>query len=190
MEAATFEWAILEWFQGLRTPFGDWFMPVVTFLGEAGWFWIAIGVVLLIIPKTRRVGAVLLFALALDLLITDLTIKNIFQRARPFEQNPGAVELLVDPPWGHSFPSGHTAAAFTAVSALYFCRSKLWIPALFIASLVAISRLYLYVHFPTDVLGGMLIGIFIGWFAWWLMGKIWPEKGGSSPDGPPVNPVA
>ena len=195
---AAFEWVILDWFQSIRTPFGDWLMPLVTFFGEAGWAWIALAAVLLIIPKTRRVGAVLALALILDLIVTDLVIKNIFARPRPFEQQPGAVDLLVDPPWGHSFPSGHTAAAFAAVSALYFSRSRLWIPALCLASAIAMSRLYLFVHFPTDVLAGMIIGIVIGYCAWWFLQRLWKDDGvppssipgESDPAAPPIPPSA
>ena len=62
-----------------------------------------------------------------------------------------------------SFPSGHTGASFSAVSALYAGRSKLWIPSLILAVLIAFSRLYLYVHYPTDILAGAAIGIMAGW---------------------------
>ena len=85
-----------------------------------------------------------------------------------------AVELLVAVPADASFPSGHTAASFAAVFALYFSGSPLWRPAAVLASLIAFSRLYLYVHWPTDILGGILLGMAVGWLGAKLVKKVSP----------------
>ena len=154
---------ILDWIQNLRSPAGDILMPVITSLGNAGIIWIALTIVLLIFPKTRKTGAVLTAALILDVILCNGMIKNIVARMRPYDRNP-VVELLIQGPGDYSFPSGHTAASFAAVSALYFGGERyLWKPALVLAVLIAFSRLYLYVHYPTDVLGGFLLGMLCGY---------------------------
>lgn len=156
---------ILDWLQNLRTPAGDAIMSVITSLGNAGIIWILLAVLLLIIPKTRKTGAVLTVALVLDVIICNGIIKNAVARIRPYDVNP-VVELLIHKPYDYSFPSGHTAASFAAMSALYFAEERhLWKPVLVLAVLIAFSRLYLYVHYPTDVLGGAVLGIICGYLA-------------------------
>ena len=98
----------------------------------------------------------------MNLVITNLTLKPLVGRIRPFAVNT-AVELLIAMPGDASFPSGHTACSFAAVAALKAAGSPLWKPALLVAVLMGLSRLYLYVHWPTDVLGGMVVGWFAGW---------------------------
>lgn len=162
---------ILDWIQGLRTPAGDIFMPVITSLGNAGIIWILLAALLLIIPKTRKTGAVLAIALVLDVVLCNGIIKNLAARMRPYDRNP-VVELLIHKPIDYSFPSGHTAASFAAVSALYFAGEKhMWKPVLVLAVLIAFSRLYLYVHYPTDVIGGAMLGILCGYLADKIAGK-------------------
>ena len=102
------------------------------------------------------------FALILDLICCNIVLKPLVGRVRPFLVNT-AVELLTAPPADASFPSGHTAASFAAVFALRASGSPLWKPALVLAAGIAFSRLYLYVHWPTDVLGGILVGAAAGW---------------------------
>lgn len=162
---------ILDWIQSLRTPAGDIFMPVITSLGNAGIIWILLAALLLIIPKTRKTGAVLAIALVLDVVLCNGIIKNLAARMRPYDRNP-VVELLIHKPIDYSFPSGHTAASFAAVSALYFAGEKhMWKPVLVLAVLIAFSRLYLYVHYPTDVIGGAMLGILCGYLADKIAGK-------------------
>lgn len=153
---------ILDWIQDLHGPVGDAFWPLVTRLGDRGMIWILLAAVLLIIPRTRKSGAVLAAALCVDLVLCNRILKPVIARVRPFNVNT-AVSLLIPKPGDFSFPSGHTAASFTAAAALYFGgEKKLWKPALVLASFIAFSRLYLYVHYPTDILGGMAVGVIAG----------------------------
>ena len=107
-------------------------------------------------------GGLLILALVLDLLACNMVLKPLIGRGRPFLLRPDLI-LLASPPGDASFPSGHTAAAFAVVFALKTAGSPLWLPALALAVVTAFSRLYLYVHWPTDVLGGVLLGAAVGW---------------------------
>lgn len=157
------ELMILDWIQNIRTPMGDTFMCFVTKLGNAGIIWIVLTVVLLVIPRTRKAGAVMTAALCIDLVLCNGILKNLVARTRPCDVNT-QIQLLIARPVDFSFPSGHTAASFAAVAALYFSgERKLWKPALVLACVIAFSRLYLYVHYPTDVLGGILAGMIAGY---------------------------
>lgn len=158
-----YEISFLNWLQTIHTPIGDVLMPLLTSLGNAGIIWIVLTVILLVIPKTRKTGVVLVAALVLDVILCNGIIKNLVARTRPYDVNT-AVQLLIAKPHDYSFPSGHTAASFASVSALYFAREKrLWKPALVLAVLIAFSRLYLYVHFPSDVIGGAVLGVLCGY---------------------------
>ena len=153
------ELSILDWIQTLHTPFLDKIMVFITRLGDAGIIWILLSIVLLLIPKTRKSGAVMVAALVVDVLLCNIVLKNLVARTRPYDVNTG-VHLLVAKLHDYSFPSGHTAASFTAGE------KKLWKFALVLACLIAISRLYLYVHYPTDVLGGILFGVISGYLGY------------------------
>lgn len=157
------EFAILDALQSIRTPLGDMVMSRITALGNGGILWIVLTCILLAFPKTRRAGFILAAALCWDLVLCNGILKNLFARIRPFDVNT-AMELLIRKPKDYSFPSGHTAASFAAVSALYFSgMRKLWKIALPIALVIAFSRLYLYVHYPTDILGGAIVGVIAGY---------------------------
>lgn len=160
-----FEFEILDWFQQLHTPVLTWIMKLASRLGDAGFIWILLGVILLLIPKTRKIGVIMAVALILDMITCNIILKPLVARTRPYDVNT-AIDLLIRAPKDFSFPSGHTAASFAAASALWFAKAKkLWIPAVVLAVLIAVSRMYFYVHYPTDVLAGMLLGIFCGWVA-------------------------
>lgn len=133
-------------------------MTFITRLGDAGAVWILLAVILLIIPKTRKSGAVLAAALCVDVVLCNGILKNLFGRIRPCDVNT-SIELLIARPDDFSFPSGHTAASFAAVTALMMAgEQKLWKAALALGALIAFSRMYLYVHYPTDILGGIIVG--------------------------------
>ena len=166
------ELQVLDALQTIHNPVLDTLMCAITRLGDVGIFWILLCAVLLILPRTRKSGAILMAALLVDLVICNGILKPLVHRIRPFDVKTG-IELLVKRPTDYSFPSGHTAASFASVTALYLAgEKKLWIPALVLAVLIAFSRLYLYVHYPTDVLGGMRIGAISGALGYWLVKKV------------------
>lgn len=135
-------------------------MPLISKLGNGGIIWLVLSGLLCVFPKYRKAGVTMLTALALDVLLCNVMLKPLVGRMRPFTVNTG-MELLINAPKDFSFPSGHTAASFAAAFALLFVKNKLWIPSMILASLIAFSRLYLYVHYPTDVLAGILLGLIV-----------------------------
>ncbi len=156
------EFAILDFIQqNMRTDIGDQFMVFFTSLGNRGVLWIALGVLLLIFSKHRKAGIMVLGALGLNGIVCNLILKPLFARTRPFDINT-AIQLLIPEPSDYSFPSGHTAAAFAVVAALYMAKEKHWYVAVVPACLMTFTRLYLYVHYPTDILGGLVIGAACG----------------------------
>ena len=162
---------ILDWMQNIRTPFGDIIVPLISGLGNAGIIWIALTLVLLVIPKTRRSGLIMALALIADLILCNGILKNLVASTRPYDVNT-AVNLLIEKPVDYSFPSGHTAASFAAVTALYLAgEKKLWKPALVLSILIAFTRMYLYVHYPTDILGGIAVGIISGYIGFFIAGR-------------------
>ena len=170
------ELKILDWFQTLHTPVLDKFMTSVTKLGNAGIFWIILTVLFLLIPKMRKTGAVMAAALIIDLLLCNVLLKNLVARTRPYDVNTG-IQLLVAKLRDYSFPSGHTAASFASVTALYLSgERRIWIIALVISCLIAVSRLYLYVHYPTDVLGGIIFGCLSGWIGYHIVKLVEGKK--------------
>ena len=157
------ELSFLDFIQeNLRCGFLDVFMPALTRLGDGGVFWIVLSLALLLFPKTRRTGAIVTMALLLEFLCCNLLLKPLVARIRPYDVNPSVV-LLVQRLADFSFPSGHTGVAFAVTSGLYYSKSPLWSPAAVLSIVMAFSRLYLYVHYPTDVLAGVLLGIMAGW---------------------------
>lgn len=152
------EFAILDFIRNTFscTPM-DYIMQGITFLGNAGWFWIALSLILAFIPKTRKIGITACAALLINLLVCNVTLKPLIARVRPYDLREG-IELIIIRPHDFSFPSGHTSASFAAAAAIFPYNKKYGSLALILAALIGFSRLYLYVHFPTDVLGGAIVG--------------------------------
>lgn len=161
--------------QGLRMPWLDPIVSLFTKLGDAGILFIALSVFMLLYKPTRRAGALALGAMILGLLVTNITIKPLVERARPWLDWP--IEPLVLEKDPNSFPSGHTCAAFAA--GMVWMRTLPWkwgrIAAVAIAILMGLSRLYVGVHYPADVLVGGLIGSLCAWAAWKTY-QIWEDK--------------
>lgn len=142
----------------------SWLSPIMLFaslIGNAGLVWIALGLVLSIIPKTRKIGILALSSLLVCFLCNNILLKNLVARPRPYTQLP-ELTLLVPFPLDFSFPSGHTCSSFAVAGSLWQS-GKHWnglrIPALILAILIALSRLYVGAHYPSDVLVGALIGL-------------------------------
>ena len=176
--AEHFDLPILDWIAGnLRCCLLDKVMPAITFLGDGGIIWIAIAVVMLIFPKTRKAGLSMGAALLMGLVVCNLIMKPGFARIRPYDYQLSEfgreIPLLIDAPHDFSFPSGHTIASFEGATVLFWYNKKLGIPALILASLIAFSRLYLYVHYPTDVLSAIILGIGFGILGTLLVKKVW-----------------
>ena len=166
------ELRFLDFLQTIHTPLLDKILAFITSLGNAGIIWIVLAVVLLILPKTRKTGIIVVAALLADLVLCNLILKNLVARVRPYDINT-AIAILIKKPLDFSFPSGHTAASFAAMTALFLAKmKKAWIAALILAVLIAFSRVYFYVHYPTDVLGGAVVGILSGIIGYAIVEKI------------------
>ncbi len=176
--AEHFDLPILEWIAGhLRCGFLDGVMPVVTRLGDAGIFWILLSAALLCFPKYRKAGLSMGAALLIGLLVCNVTLKPLIARPRPYdyqmEHFSKTISLLIAAPGDFSFPSGHTLASFEAATALMLHHRKAGICAMILACVIAFSRLYLYVHYPTDVLFAVGMGIGFGFLGTFLVKKLW-----------------
>ena len=160
---------LLQIQQHLRTDMLTPLMKFVTFLGNGGWFWILCAVVLLAIPKTRKTGYAAVLSLIFGVIVTNLLLKNIVARPRPFAEIEALIPLIAKPT-DFSFPSGHTTASFAvALVMLRMLPKKIGIPAVVLAALVAFSRLYLGVHYPTDVLVGFVVALVGSSLAVWIV---------------------
>jgi len=165
-----FDRAILYYLQSIHNPPLDAFMIFLTRLGNSGIIWIAVILFLLANRSTRRGAAAAALALLLETVICMLIIKPLVARPRPYMMD-GSVTLLIPKLRDFSFPSGHTGSGFAVVTALLFSKTKifekfpLWIPLGVLAALIAVSRLYLFVHYPTDVLAGAAFGILFGYLS-------------------------
>ena len=150
-------------------------MPIVTHLGDGGILWIALAVILLCLPKYRKTGFAMGAALLMGLLICNLWLKPMVGRLRPFDYQLQCygrlIPLLIEAPTDYSFPSGHTIASFEAATVLLIRHKKWGIGAMVLAALIAFSRLYLYVHYPTDVLASVVLGIGIAFAANYLVNQ-------------------
>lgn len=148
-----------------RTAFLDSFFLFFTKLpGSIGQLWLIVGVALLIFKQTRKTGAAVLISYIGVLLFGELLLKHVVSRLRPCQIDQ-AFAMLVERPTSSSFPSTHSAFAFGAATAIFLNYKKVGVAALIIAALVAFSRLYLFLHFPTDVLCGIILGVALGFAA-------------------------
>ncbi|MCD7954434.1 MAG: phosphatase PAP2 family protein [Lachnospiraceae bacterium] len=146
----------------IRNPSLDPIFKTITHLGDKGIFWIILTVILLSIKKTRTAGICSACALLGSLLVNNLLLKNLFNRTRPYKVIEG-LTCIIQPASDASFPSGHTGASFASAVAIYRnVQRKYGILLLVLASLIAFSRLYVGIHYPTDVLGGLMTGIALG----------------------------
>lgn len=166
-----FELSILDFIrENLTNPFLDTVMPFITRFGDGGVFWIVLSVLLIIFKRTRRMGVCMGLSLLIGFITGNLLLKNIIARIRPYDINT-EIEILVKHLSDYSFPSGHTLASFEAATAITLNNKKWGVFALILAFLIALSRLYLYVHYPSDVIFGAVLGVAIAFLAKYIIDK-------------------
>lgn len=159
------DFAILHWIHNnLQCNFLDFIIPKITALGSSGAIWIVVAIAFLISKKYRKYGIILAIGLIMSLLIGNLLLKSLVARPSPcwIESN---FPLLVSNPTDYSFPSGHTLASTISAVIITYADKKFGIIAIILATLIAFSRLYLFVHFPSDVFAAIILGVIIGLFA-------------------------
>lgn len=160
-----FDCAVFQLVEKLWNPVLDAIMIFITHLGDDGIFWIALGVILCIFKKTRKYGVLVLLGLGIASCINNLVFKQIFERPRPFNFDGWPSDFvfpnpLIEKPHSFSFPSGHTSSSLGAATPLLIkANKKFGIPMFILALLVGFSRVYVHVHYPTDVIVGTLVGI-------------------------------
>ena len=162
----------------IRNSFLNVVVPFYTTLGDDGIIWIALGLIMLIPKKTRKCGIMVLAALIVMVVFNNLLLKNLIARARPYATYPELIEDLIGiihVPSSYSFPSGHTVSAMAVAFTVLTQHKKLGSIVLVFAILMGLSRLYVGVHFPTDVYGGMVVGALIALFVYWAEKKITPK---------------
>lgn len=155
------DWGILHWIRDtLQCGALDFLMPKLTALGNGGAFWLVAAAALTGSKKYRRYGITMFAALAAGVLIGNVCLKNLVARPRPCWLE--SVPLLIANPTDYSFPSGHTLSSVIGAAVLTKANRKFGFAAVPLAALIAFSRLYLYVHFPSDVLASIILGAAIG----------------------------
>ena len=160
--AISFDLPVLDWIQAnMQSGFMDKFMPFITKFGDHGTFWMIVAALLFLFPKTRKTGLGMAIAMMIGLLVCNVTLKPLVGRIRPYDLQAElgvTIQLLGERMHDFSFPSGHTIASFEAAVVMLKNSKKLGIPAMILAVLISFSRLYLYVHYPTDVIASIILG--------------------------------
>ncbi|MDR3345346.1 MAG: phosphatase PAP2 family protein [Oscillospiraceae bacterium] len=194
-----FDWNIFAWTERVldvgHNPVLDNIFAFITSLGNSGLIWLAIGALMLFSKKLRPWGIAVMLGVAFSGLLNDLIIKPFFERPRPFDFDWPSwtgrafyFPEIIAKPDSLSFPSGHTSSSFAPLIALWFIPDKksrfaLAIPGTILAALIGFSRIYVHVHYPTDVLGGIVAGVAYGLLAVLCVKfavKLWQKKFPSS----------
>jgi len=175
----TWEFQFLHLISDGATQVTNAFWTLVTMFGEAGIFWIVLALVLMFFKKTRRIGFAMGLTLLLGVIMVSGVLKPLVDRPRPYVADEGLKHLLA---WGEmtsdaSFPSGHTTASVGAAVTLFLNHKKWGIAALVLAVFVSLSRLFLVVHYPTDVLAGAVVGSCFALLSHYLIGLLWKKYG-------------
>lgn len=163
------DWRALESFEKMRRPASlDTVMRGFTILGNGGTIWFMTAAIFFLIRDRRRVSLAMLFSLTLSLLIGNIILKNAIFRERPYVKNP-SLQPLIKPPTDYSCPSGHAFSSFSAATVLLLFCGIAWIPALLLATIISLSRVYLLVHYPSDVVVSFILGISTGLLTFKIM---------------------
>ena len=177
--AVSFDLPILDWIQAnLQSAALDTVMPIITMFGDAGIFWMVVAALLFIFPRTRKTGLGMAIAMMIGLLVCNVTLKPLVARMRPYDLQAElgvTIQLLCGPQHDFSFPSGHTIASFEAAVVMLRNSKKLGIPAMIMVVLISFSRMYLYVHYPTDVIASIILGTLFALIGNWIAGFIAPK---------------
>lgn len=165
------EMRFLHWLRQRHNPKADMLMKLMTRMGDVGGFWIALSAGCVKSSKYRKSGLSMAIALLFSFIFSNNIIKNSVDRARPFWRDK-SFNIKIREPRDYSFPSGHTSAAIGSAVALFLNRRKEGAAALFLAMQIAFSRLYLLVHYPTDIIAGMVLGIIYGYSGNYIAGRL------------------
>ena len=165
------ELQILHAIQGIHQGWLTEVMRFFTTIGESGLVWIVIAIVLTCIPKTRKCGLTIMIAMAVTYLVGNLFLKNMIARPRPCAVDT-SVTLKIPFPSEYSFPSGHTSNGFAGAVTIFCYYHKAGIFCLLMAAVIAFSRLYFFVHYPTDILGGLILGTLDALLAVYLVKRL------------------
>lgn len=166
----TWEYNFLSWVQEHRVAIVNPIMKFLSFLGDKGWFWILVALILLMMRQTRRTGMDMAVAMLLLFIVGNLILKNVIDRTRPYNLYQSLIPLAPKP-HDASFPSGHTMHSFGAATAIFLNDRRWGTAALVLAFGIGISRMYNGMHYPTDVLAGALLGVAAGCLAHWIVGR-------------------
>ena len=170
-----FELRILYFIQdNLRNGLFDYFFVFLSKLGNAGIIWILISFYFISKKENRTLGIMMIIALIGSFVVSNLLLKNYFARPRPYVNS--SIELLINKNNEYSFPSGHTSSSFAVAMMIYYFKKDIGKWAFVLASLIAFSRLYLFRHYPTDIIGGIAIGILIADFIYYIYDKFINRK--------------
>lgn len=159
--------AIIKYVQThFHNRFTDLFFPLVSRMGNAGAVWFVFAFYLGYRRQTRYIAFILFFSLALAHIISQI-LKPVIGRPRPFVAFPGR-PLLIHTPGGYSCPSGHSASSFAAATVLFLYDRRLGLAVYCLALLIAFSRIFVFVHYPSDTLLGALLGVLSALFILYL----------------------
>ena len=171
----SWDWSVLTCIgETCHNALTDAVFPLITYLGEGGAVWLLLALGLILFGRRagwRSTGWTMALAMLAGLLIGEIALKNMVCRPRPFQFISSEVPLLIPPPSGYSFPSGHSCSSFAAAVVIFRRDKRFGAGALVLAALIAFSRMFLFVHFPSDVLAGTLLGVLCGLAAPVLYGK-------------------
>lgn len=163
------DFKILNYLQQFHSGPLDLIMKFFTYIGENGYIWIALGLLFLCFKKTRKMGIYLLITLAIEFICNDLVLKHIIKRQRPFFYNK-RINMVIKRPTSYSFPSGHASAAFSSATAIFMHDKIKGLFAYLVAIAISVSRIYFYVHYPSDIVCGAILGMIVAIIVR-LMGK-------------------